>query len=392
MDFAEFIAPMPVETFMSEYFGSRPVHITGAGSPRAGLLSTARLEQLLSVLPHWTEDNLKLILNSRPVMGEHFLDQAGAGAGRRRADPAKVQLFLRMGASLVGDHVEDIDARVRQAAAMLSGQFAATAGANVYRSFQGIRAFNSHCDLHEVFAVQLEGEKVWQIYENRADAPVEELQGEQAQATIDRAKGKIMLTVRMRPGDLLYIPRGYFHDALAESGASLHLTFGVRPLDGRYLFRLLEELAVKDRQFRAYLPDGRDDPDALRVHLARLAEALAGIARSPLFETLLTNRQRALVIRDDRVDAGDRRKLDYYAATGQPAELVWTSEGALLRHGRGEEALGASGEAVEWVMNQKAFSLQQLHASFGWLTQDEAQRLMQLLTRIGLIARFEPAL
>ena len=75
MEFAEFIAPMPVETFTSDYFGKRPVHIRGT-SPRSGLLSTARLQELLSVRPHWTADNLKLILNSRPVLGEHFLDDA----------------------------------------------------------------------------------------------------------------------------------------------------------------------------------------------------------------------------------------------------------------------------------------------------------------------------
>lgn len=391
MDFAEFIAPMSVQTFMSDYFGSRPVHIQGE-TARAGLLSTARLEQLLAVLPHWTEDNLKLILNSRPVLGEHFLEKAAGSEAPRRADSAKVQLFLRIGASLVGDHIEDIDPVVRQAAAMLSEQFAGAAGANVYCSFQGIRAFNSHCDLHEVFAVQLEGEKVWQIYENRAEAPVEALQGENAQALIDQAKGKVMMTVRMQPGDLLYIPRGYFHDALANSSASLHLTFGIRPLDGRYVFRLLEELAVKDRRFRDYLPDGRVNSEPLRAHVAGLADELAALMRSPLFETLLTNRQRALVIRADSVDVQDRRKLDYYAATGHGAELVWTHTGIILRHASGEEALGALGEAMEWVMNQQAFSLQQLQANFRWLTEDEIKRLVELVTRKGLFAPYEPAL
>ena len=225
MEFAEFIAPMAVDTFMAEHFGQRPVHVRGQ-SRRGELLSMERLEQLLAVRPHWTEQNIKLILNSRPVAGEHFMDAKGAS---RLADPAKVEMFMRMGASLVGDHVEANDPAVRSATAMLSRQFAGTAGANVYCSFQGIRAFASHCDLHEVFAVQIEGEKVWQIYENRADAPVETIQGPDAQGMIDRAKGRVLMTVTMQPGDLLYIPRGFFHDALANSDASLHLTFGVEP-------------------------------------------------------------------------------------------------------------------------------------------------------------------
>jgi ribosomal protein L16 Arg81 hydroxylase len=390
MDFAEFIAPTPVATFMSDHFGRAPVHIQGE-SARGSLLSMARLEELLSVLPHWTQDNLKLIINSRPVLGEHFLGSGREGAAPR-ADPAKVQLFLRMGASMVGDHVEDIDPAVRQVAAMLSDQFAATAGANVYCSFQDVRAFNSHCDLHEVFAVQLEGEKVWQIYENRAEAPVEALQGENAQAMIDRAKGKVMMTVRMQPGDLLYIPRGYFHDALASSSASLHLTFGIRPFDGRYIFRLLEEMVVRDPKFRAYLPDGRSDPNALREHLAGLADDVATMVGSPLMQMQLINRQRALVQRDEPIDVQDRRKLDYLAATGEPSEVVWSLAGATLRHRGGEEPLGTMAEAVEWAIGQAAFSEQQLRAAFGWLLDDEVGRIIQILTRSGLYTPYDPPL
>src|SRR6476659_8322217 len=263
MDFAQFLAPMSAETFFADYFGRRPVE-SGGECPRAALLCGERLEDLLAARPHWSEDNLKLILNSRPIIGDLYFEQAPTGGSGRRADPAKIEMFLRMGASLVGDHIEDIDPAVRDAAAMLSAQFAATAGANVYCSFKGIRAFDSHCDLHEVFAVQLEGEKVWQIYENRADAPVEALECDQAQAMIDRVKGRVMMTVRMQPGDLLYIPRGYFHDALAQSAASLHLTFGVKPLDGRIIFRMLEDFAIQDPGFRAYLPDGRTADAALR--------------------------------------------------------------------------------------------------------------------------------
>ena len=385
MNFAEFIAPKTVESFLSEDYGRRPVHIRGE-SPRAGLLSMAGLEQLLSVRPHWTEANLKLILNSRPVLGEHYMDRTSSGL--TCADPAKVQLFLRMGASLVGDHIEDIDPAVRQAANMLSDQFAGTAGANVYCSFKNIRAFNSHCDLHEVFAVQLEGEKVWQIYENRADAPVEALEGKDAQAIIDQAKGRVMMTVRMQPGDLLYIPRGYFHDALADSDASLHLTFGVKPLDGRIVFRLLEDLAVQNSGFRAYLPDGRTDAAGLREHLEHISEKLTGILRSPEFEDRLRNRQRAVVSREHRVDMKDVRKLDYYAHIGMPVEVT----AGMLRHGEGEEALGQLAEAAEWAIGQAAFSQQQLQAQFPWLSEAEVRSLIQLLVRVGAITLYEPRL
>jgi lysine-specific demethylase/histidyl-hydroxylase NO66 len=386
MEFADFIAPMAVETFVADYFGKRPVHIRGA-SPRSGLLSMERLEQLLAVRPHWTEQNIKLILNSRPIAGEHFMDAKGA---TRLADPAKVEMFLRMGASLVGDHVEAIEPVVRGATAMLSRQFAGTAGANVYCSFQGIRAFASHCDLHEVFAVQIEGEKVWQIYENRADAPVETIQGPDAQGTIDRAKGRVMMTVTMQPGDLLYIPRGFFHDALASSDASLHLTFGVEPVNGLALFGLMETLAKRDPKFRAYLPDGRSDPAALRERLGELGEAVTEMLRSPLFEIELIKQQRKRVLDDGGVALRERKGLDHFATTGAGAQVVWQAGGAVLLHRGGETPVGILGEPVEWALGQQSFTAQQLGARYKWLSADEVTRVIQLLTGEGLFARYQP--
>lgn len=387
MDFAQFLAPMSVDQFMAEHYGQRPVHIRGE-SPRADLLSTARLEQLLAIRPHWTEQNLKLILNSRPVHGEHFLDAVKGGT--RTADPAKVEMFLRMGASLVGDHVEAIDPAVRSAAAMLSRQFAGTAGANVYCSFQGIRAFASHCDLHEVFAVQLEGEKVWQIYENRADAPVETIQGPDAQGMIDRAKGRVLMTVRMQPGDLLYIPRGFFHDALASSEASLHLTFGVEPLNGLALFGLLETMAKRDPRFRAYLPDGRRDPATLRRRLVELGDAIADVLRSPSFATGLVKQQRERALDDHAVALRDRKPLDHFATTGAGAQVVWQADGAALQHRGGETPLGILGEPVEWVLGQQSFNAQQLAARYKWLSAEEVARMIELLERAGLFAPYQP--
>ena len=386
MEFAEFIAPMAVETFLGEVYGQCPAHVRG-GSPRGGLLSMERLEQLLTVRPHWTEQNIKLILNSRPVAGEHFLDAKGV---TRLADPAKVEMFLRMGASLVGDHVEAIEPVVRGATAMLSRQFAGTAGANVYCSFQGIRAFASHCDLHEVFAVQIEGEKVWQIYENRADAPVETIQGPDAQGTIDRAKGRVLMTVTMQPGDLLYIPRGFFHDALASSDASLHLTFGVEPMNGLALFGLMERLAKRDPRFRAYLPDGRDDPAALRARLQVLGAAVGELLGSPLLETEVIKQQRERVLGDPALALRDRQPLEHFATTGQPGAVLWTEAGALLRHSGGTQTVGILGELIEWTLGQQTFSRQQLQARYAWLTPEEVDHVIKLLRDAGLFTSYQP--
>jgi lysine-specific demethylase/histidyl-hydroxylase NO66 len=232
--------------------------------------------------------------------------------------------------------------------------------------------------------------KVWQIYENRAEAPIEAIEGPNAQGMIDQAKGRVLMIVHMRPGDLLYIPRGFFHDALASSDASLHLTFGVAPLNGRYALRLVEEQAIKSGSVRSYLPDGRSQPDALRKHLDDLADEVAALIRSPMFQALVTSRQRATVMTANAVNLRNRAKLDHFAATGQRAEVAWRPDGAVLHHPRGDEPLGLFGEVVEWILGQQAFSKQQLQSQFSWLTDAEAQQVIGLVTGSGLFASFEP--
>lgn len=397
MDFATFIAPMPVEQFRSTHFGRRPLHIPAHPAhdgPRRGLLDWERINALLAQRPHWTASNLKLVMNSRPVAAEHYLvERLGPDGTARRADAAKVHQFLAMGASLVADALEEVDPRVSDAVAMLGRTFAGASGANAYCSFKGVSAFASHCDTHDVFAVHLDGEKIWRVYANRADAPVRTLTGEGAQELIDRAKGPVLMEVRMRPGDLLYLPRGFYHDAIAASDVSLHLTFALHPMTGIAALRLLLERAEEDPAFRAYLPDAREgEGKALSIHLSMLADKVASSLTSPLFRDDLTARQRSLANPAYRPNLPERPALDFYASKGVAAEIVRRPEGAMLRHPAGEVPLGPLAEPARWLLEQRAFSRQQLAAQFAWLDAAEVESLVRLFEQAGLTFAYKPEL
>jgi lysine-specific demethylase/histidyl-hydroxylase NO66 len=394
MDFAELIAPLTPEAFMAEHYGRKPIHIPAPeGSARRDFLGWERLNDLLGILSHWSEANLKLITNQRPVYPEFYLDEVATAAGTvRRADPAKIDLFLAMGASLVADAVDEIAPEVRRLCDSLADRFAAKASANLYCSFRAVQAFGSHCDLSEVFALHCEGEKVWRLYENRADRPIDQPSGgEEAQAEIDAAKGRVAMEVRMRPGDVLYIPRGWYHDALASSEASLHLSMGVFPLYGRILFRLLEEEAMADSAFRDYLPDARAG-DALAAHVAGLGERLAAMARSRRFLARLEHEQRRLRSPDYRLDLPRTVALEFFARTGRPAELIEREEGSVLRAAGADLPLGSLAPAAAWALGRPAFSVQELFARYPQWPREELRGLAESLVKAGLFAPYKPAL
>lgn len=391
--FADIIAPLTPEAFFRDHYGKRPVHIPASGRSRAAraVLDWAEFGALLGIQSHWTEPNIRLILNSQPITPDFYMDEAVGMVGTvRRASAAKVELFLAMGASMVANAVHEISAPVRRFGATLSDTFAGKMGANAYCSFKDIQAFNSHYDLSEIFAVHCEGEKVWRLYEGRAEEPVTPPQGPDAQQRIDRAKGRVMAEVRMRPGDLLYMPRGWYHDALASSEAALHVTYAVTPLYGRILFRLLEEEAMRDPAFRAYLPDGRaEEGRPLADRLRDLGRRIARLAESPAVRDALLDRQQALVERDAPVALPERPVLRWYAATGRPHRLERGDAGWTLHAGADVRPLGRLGDAAAWALSRPAFSRQEVAARFPALPEDGVAALCALLLSAGLYAEMD---
>ncbi|WP_010217834.1 JmjC domain-containing protein [Sphingomonas sp. PAMC 26621] len=398
MDFSrvalsDLVAPLDVETFRSHYWDRQPVHLPSPAGGRGSLLTWERFSELLGTGGHWTAANLKLILNSRPILPDFYLDgDPAAPIDTRRADPARVGVFLGMGASLVADDVERIAPELRRWTTLLGTEFAALTNANVYCSFKGVQAFATHYDLHDVFALQCEGEKVWRIYRNRAENPVSAPHGgEEVQRQIDAARGDLMAEVRMRPGDVLYLPRGCYHDALAQEGASLHVSFAVAPLGAMALLRALEEAALREPAFRAYLADARsDDGQPLEAQFQALARRLGELAGSPLIRDAVIDAQRARTRSDYAFTLPKRLALDSYARTQRPAQVEWHDVGMVLRTQSGAHPLGTFGTVADYALTRPAFSAQELRARFAHVPAEEHAALLALLVRERLFERYTP--
>jgi bifunctional lysine-specific demethylase and histidyl-hydroxylase NO66 len=86
----------------------------------------------------------------------------------------------------------------------------------------------------------------------------------------------------LRPGDALYLPRGYLHAAEALGEVSAHLTVGIHPVTRQELVEALAALLPDDPELRQSLPLGIDvaDASALTPDLDTTIEAMvAGLRR-----------------------------------------------------------------------------------------------------------------
>jgi lysine-specific demethylase/histidyl-hydroxylase NO66 len=106
----------------------------------------------------------------------------------------------------------------------LEGLFDCLVGCNTYLTPRGAQGFRPHYDDIDAFILQAEGEKRWQLWAPRSETDVNPLQSSQDFAPADL--GAPDFEVTLRPGDLLYMPRGLIHCAQtpANRDHSLHLT------------------------------------------------------------------------------------------------------------------------------------------------------------------------
>jgi lysine-specific demethylase/histidyl-hydroxylase NO66 len=388
MNFADFIAPFDAAGFRSQYYGNRPIHIS-AGGRRGALLGWSRFNDVLALTPYWNEDTLKVYFKSRAALRENYCDTGELRAGMPApVNPAKVKALLGLGASLIANHLHRVCPEVAAVVAMLEREFAARAFANVYCSFKGVQAFQTHYDLHDVFALQTEGEKTWRIYESRADTPVTPLPpGDEVEKWLTASRGRLLFEAAMKPGDILYLPRGQYHDALTGGRASLHITFGVAPATGLSLFKLLETTLTRESEFRAYLPDACSEPE-LRARLSQLADRIRAVVTSPAFALEVLNSQRELGRPPADYGLPVQAQPSWYSVA-RPAQVVRRDLGYAVTFDGGEIALGATFPTVEWMLKQRMFSLEEALARQTGIDPSELRGDLARLARAGVIVETE---
>lgn len=384
-DFAAFLAPFDAHTFRADYFGKRPIHIRCDGTPRQAVLSWQRFNEVLGITPYWNEDTLKVYFRNRAAPRENYCDTNDLRPGTKApVDPAKVQVLLGLGASLIANHVHRVCPEVAAFAHLLEREFAARVAANVYCSFKGVQAFQTHFDLHDVFALQVEGAKTWRIYESRADAPVAPLPpGDEIEKWLTASRGRLLFEAEMKPGDILYLPRGQYHDALTGAQASLHVTFGVSPATGLVLFKLLESAVTQESAFRQYLPDARNHAE-LHARLATLAERLKVVMTTPAFAIDVLNHQRGLASPPGNYELPAQRPTTWYSIASR-ARVVRQDVGYVAVTERGSIALGATHQTVEWILTQRLFSLSDALARNASVDTQELHAVLARLIAAGVL-------
>ena len=389
--FEELLAPVTPGEFFGEYYGRKPLHVPGRADKFSGVMSWDGLNEALAVNAFWTTDNLRLYQDTAPVPAEDYCRSVpGLGARVMRPDPELVKSRLSRGASLVLNSIDTLTPGIRSVADALERALLGYVQLNLYCSFAEHRAFDSHFDTHEVFALHAEGAKTWNVYEGRLDNPIRHPAFLDLTAERHRSNRRgLLMEVRMTPGDLLYIPRGQYHDALASSAAALHLTFGVMPLRGIDLLELLEEEAAADSLFRRDLPrhDAEGGTGGLRDRLGELADRIGTLMREPGFLDAAIQLQRCRRGTRGTYELPERPASDEFVLKTGGLKVVRRDGRYFLRSGKaGVPIPPGAQDFVSWVLERPRFLDDEARARFSHLGPGRVDELLGQLRGMDVIA------
>jgi len=105
---------------------------------------------------------------------------------------------------------------------VLGARYYARSTANAYFSFGSTSGFGAHNDDHDVIVMQIEGRKSWRFF-GTMDKP--------SMATVDDLKQpreeNLSEILVLNEGDVLFVPKGTWHDVVAINEPSLHLTISI---------------------------------------------------------------------------------------------------------------------------------------------------------------------
>lgn len=287
------------EQFVREHWGRTPLLVpaadraaclpgTHAADDFADLFSPAAVDELISRRGLRTPF-LRLAQAGRTLGEREFTTGGGVGAGiDDQLDEDAIRRRFAAGATIVLQALHRTWPPLADFTGALATELGHPVQVNAYVTPPGNQGFAAHYDVHDVFVLQVHGGKSWRIHPPVWPDPLRDQPWEvRRTAVAAAAAAEPLLATELRPGDVLYLPRGYLHSATASADVSIHLTVGVHTWTRAHLVDAaldhVRRALADEPSLRATLDLGVNvaspadlarDADAVRAAIAAALEAV----------------------------------------------------------------------------------------------------------------------
>ncbi|MBE9121418.1 cupin [Tychonema sp. LEGE 07199] len=257
---AHLLKPYNLEDFLNNNWTNKAVAIKSEGKKDfAHLFSWEKLNHLLNFYQLKYPD-IRLAVEGK------VLDES---------ENANLIKLCQSGATLILNQVHKLIPEIAEFAAEFKADLGYGNQVNAYCSWPEKQGFSSHYDTHEVFILQTDGIKQWYVFADTIKYPLTD----QKSSSFSPPETPPYLTCTLHPGDVLYIPRGHWHYAIASDEPSLHLTLGIHCKTGIDLLEWLVGELRQQSEWRQSLPL-RINQDSIDTSVNNLIAQLQGYANS----------------------------------------------------------------------------------------------------------------
>ncbi len=320
--------PYSIKHFKENYYERAPLLIQRSSpSYYESIFSLKAVDEILygdSLAPHdlrIAKSGQEVMLNSYVRMVQRIDPHTKKMNWIQLIDPYRVGSLFSHGCTLELEDLRGHCASIAKLLSRLERFFCHDMFAASFLTPPNSQGFDLHFDTGDNLILQIDGRKRWRIYQPAIELPLEQFQGH------DRKKhqaGALLLDIQLEPGDMLYMPRGTFHEAEANADEhSLHVSINLLPVRWHaVLGQILTKAATEHVMLRRSTASALDHEKLVEV----LLEAI-----SPL------NLHRTALELESRFAEGHRHPLDGHITqilginSLTMDSLVSIREGALYR-------------------------------------------------------------
>ena len=221
IDLSKIIHPLDKAEFLKSYLYRQPIVFT-RDQPEyfADLLSTEDLRRYFE-RNDLNYPNIGVVKQGHIFKAPDYTYEVNvAGNPANVIDSRKVFGHFQEGATVYFSGMEYSIDSLRAFAHGLVSELQAPLGLTGFYTPANSQGFKKHFDDVDVFVMQLFGSKVWRVYGCPIPFPV-------VTADIEVPPDDLRFEIELHPGDSMYIPRGFVHEAAAANETSFHISASV---------------------------------------------------------------------------------------------------------------------------------------------------------------------
>jgi ribosomal protein L16 Arg81 hydroxylase len=251
--------PESSEDFLATVWGKRFHVVKGASGRFKSLFTWDALNDVLEQ-HRLAFPRLRLAREGKSIPFEQYSRELPLRRGGHKTEllPLGFIEALQSGSTIVLDAVDELYRPLTLLAESLEYSLRERVQINAYVGFGEARGFDLHWDDHDVLVLQLEGRKHWQVFGQTRPHPLYRDVEQSAPPT-----GDPLWDGFLESGDVLYIPRGWWHVAVPLAEPTFHLTCGITKRTGMDLLAWLVERGRRAEACRRDVPRFESDAELL---------------------------------------------------------------------------------------------------------------------------------